>query len=188
MFRHLMMCVVVFGATASLSSQPQSANSITPPHSTAADRSGSGTSNAQTFSNLTWYAPHCVGCGHLGDLQILTKLSAEQSRILSDAHVTRKMMVAMSRKWFVPEEARSPTFKKSSVAIEFTLYPDGSVHNMRLAEVSGDVALDRAAWEAVTEAAKYAPLPAGLNVPELRLRSYFVYNGGEARATQPPAP
>jgi TonB family protein len=123
-----------------------------------------------------------------GGVQILTKLNAKQLRIMHK-YVTHKMMVATYRAWIplVPEEAKSPMSKKGSVAIEFTLHPDGTVSNMRLAEVSGDVALDRAAWGGVV-GAKYAPLPAGLNVPELTLRFHFIYNGGEAGTTRPPTP
>jgi TonB family protein len=163
---------------------------VTPFHGES-QQAGSGLSSAQTLSNLTWYAPpRSVGHDSLGGVQILTKLNAEQSRIMDDKHVTRKMMAAIYRKWLplIPEEAGSPTFKKGSVSIELTLYPDGSVHNMRLAEVSGDVALDRAAWEAITGASKYAPFPAGLDLLELRLRFRFTYNEDEASATQPPAP
>lgn len=107
-----------------------------------------------------------------------------------DKYVTRKMMAPTYRAWIplVPEEARSPASKKGTVAIEFTLHRDGTVSGIRLAEGSGDVALDGAAWGAVVGAVKYAPLPGSLGVPELKLRFRFVYNGGEAKATKPPAP
>jgi hypothetical protein len=49
---------------------------------------------------------------------------------------------------------------------------DGS---MKLEGSSGDVALDRAAWGALT-GSNYAPLPREFHGPFLELRALFMYN------------
>jgi hypothetical protein len=45
---------------------------------------------------------------------------------------------------------------------------------------SGDVALDRAAWGALT-GSNYPPLPRDFHGPYLELRAYFLYNMEQRR-------
>ena len=59
--------------------------------------------------------------------------------------------------------------------ISLTIAADGRVLAMHLDGSAHDVALDKAAWGAVS-GATYGPLPAGLKDAELRLRVHFVVN------------
>lgn len=77
----------------------------------------------------------------------------------------------------VPDEARKPILRKGVVVIRFEILPDGHLksNSMTLEGRSGDAALDRAAWGAVT-GASYPPLPSGFRGPYLELRATFLYN------------
>jgi hypothetical protein len=81
--------------------------------------------------------------------------------------------------WYpiIPEEAQPPILKQGRVAISFRIAPNGSVipGSMHLDGPSGDVALDKAAWAAITYAG-YPPLPKNFKGPYLELRFYFLYN------------
>ncbi len=83
------------------------------------------------------------------------------------------------RAWYpiIPEEAQPPLLKQGRVGISFKIGPDGSVipGSMHLDAPSGDVALDKAAWAAITYAG-YPPLPKEFKGPYLELRFYFLYN------------
>jgi hypothetical protein len=77
----------------------------------------------------------------------------------------------------IPDEVNPPILKTGMVAIEFKVLPngrlmDGSVH---MVGRSGDTALDRAAWGALT-GSNYPPLPHDFHGPYLELRAYFLYN------------
>ena len=74
--------------------------------------------------------------------------------------------------------ARPPMLKQGKVIIEFVLLTDGKVGSMTLAHASGEVALDRAAWAAITSA-DYPAFPEGVSVPQVKLRFSFNYNGKE---------
>lgn len=56
----------------------------------------------------------------------------------------------------VPE---SDEMKQGKVAIEFAISKEGRVANMCLVAISGDVALDRAAWNGITSSNPFPPLP-----------------------------
>ncbi len=83
------------------------------------------------------------------------------------------------RAWYpiIPEEAQPPLDKQGVVGIQFKIGPDGTVipGSMHLDAPSGDVALDKAAWAAITYAG-YPPLPKEFKGPYLELRFYFLYN------------
>jgi TonB family protein len=55
--------------------------------------------------------------------------------------------------------------------LRFTVLPDGKVTMLRIEHTTKDVALDRAAWTAIT-ATEFPPLPSGLHAP-LELRASF---------------
>ncbi len=84
------------------------------------------------------------------------------------------------RAWYpiIPEEARPPFNKQGQVFITFKILNDGSVgpHSMILESGSGDPALDRAAWAAITGANPFPPLPKAFKGPYLELRFEFLYN------------
>ena len=82
-----------------------------------------------------------------------------------------------SWKKFIPDEVNRPTLRKGQVLIRLRILPSGVImaHSMILEGSSGDVALDRAAWHALT-ASYYPALPHEFHGPYLELRALFLYN------------
>ena len=83
------------------------------------------------------------------------------------------------RTWdpLIPDEVNAPILKSGMVAIRFKVLPNGRLMDgsMVLEGRSGDVALDRAAWGALT-GSNYPPLPRDFHGPYLELRAFFLYN------------
>ena len=81
------------------------------------------------------------------------------------------------RTWdpLIPDEVNPPILKSGVVAIRFKVLPNGQVTDMQLDGRSGDTALDRAAWGAIT-GSSYPALPRDFHGPYLELRAYFLYN------------
>jgi hypothetical protein len=83
------------------------------------------------------------------------------------------------RTWdpLIPDEVNPPILKSGMVAIRFKVLPSGRLMDgsLVLEGRSGDVALDRAAWGALT-GSNYPPLPRDFHGPYLELRAYFLYN------------
>jgi TonB family protein len=83
------------------------------------------------------------------------------------------------RTWdpLIPDEVNPPILKAGMVAIRFKVLPNGRLmeHSVALEGSSGDTALDRAAWGALTNS-NYPPLPRDFHGPYLELRAYFLYN------------
>lgn len=83
------------------------------------------------------------------------------------------------RTWdpLIPDEVNPPIDKSGMVAIRFKVLPNGRLMDgsLVLEGRSGDVALDRAAWGALT-GSNYPPLPKEFHGPYLELRAYFLYN------------
>ena len=83
------------------------------------------------------------------------------------------------RTWdpLIPDEVNPPIYKSGAVAIRFKVLPNGRLMDgsLVLEGRSGDVALDRAAWGALT-GSNYPPLPHDFRGPYLELRAYFLYN------------
>jgi TonB family protein len=81
--------------------------------------------------------------------------------------------------WYhlIPESAE---MKKGKLAIEFAITKNGQVADMRLVASSGDVALDRPAWGAITGSNPFPPLPSEFTGPYLALRFRFYYNPDKA--------
>jgi outer membrane biosynthesis protein TonB len=77
----------------------------------------------------------------------------------------------------IPDEVNPPILKSGMVAIEFKVLPNGRLMpgSVQLVGRSGDVALDRAAWGALT-GSSYPPLPRDFHGPYIQLRAYFLYN------------
>jgi outer membrane biosynthesis protein TonB len=77
----------------------------------------------------------------------------------------------------IPDEVNPPINKTGMVAIEFKVLPNGRLmpDSVHLVGRSGDTALDRAAWGALT-GSNYPPLPHEFHGPYLELRAYFLYN------------
>ena len=83
------------------------------------------------------------------------------------------------RTWdpLIPDEVNPPILKSGMVAIRFKVLPNGRLMDgsLILEGRSGDVALDRAAWGALT-GSNYPPLPREFHGPYLELRAFFLYN------------
>ena len=88
------------------------------------------------------------------------------------------------RTWdpLIPDEVNAPILKSGMVAIRFKVLPNGRLMDgsLILEGRSGDVALDRAAWGALT-GSNYPPLPRDFHGPYLELRAFFLYNMEEQR-------
>ncbi|HKV95157.1 MAG TPA: energy transducer TonB [Candidatus Angelobacter sp.] len=80
----------------------------------------------------------------------------------------------------IPESALPPVMKKGVVVIQFSIGKDGRVMGMKLISSSGDVALDRAAWGAITDAIPLPKLPVQFAGQYLELRARFYYNPDKA--------
>ena len=91
----------------------------------------------------------------------------------------RRMYVETMRTWdpLIPDEVNPPINKSGIVLIRFKVLPSGRLMDgsMVLEGRSGDVALDRAAWGALT-GSNYPPLPRDFHGPYLELRASFWYN------------
>jgi TonB family protein len=75
----------------------------------------------------------------------------------------------------IPDEVNPPILKSGAVQIRFKVLPNGRITDMQLEGRSGDTALDRAAWGALT-GSNYPPLPHEFHGPYLELRAIFMYN------------
>jgi outer membrane biosynthesis protein TonB len=77
----------------------------------------------------------------------------------------------------IPDEVNPPIMKSGVVAIRFKVLPNGRLMDgsLVLDGRSGDTALDRAAWGALT-GSNYPPLPPDFHGPYLEIRAYFLYN------------
>jgi hypothetical protein len=81
----------------------------------------------------------------------------------------------------IPDEVNAPILKSGQVMIRFKVLPNGRLvepNGMFLEGRSGDTALDRAAWGALT-GSNYPPLPRDFHGPYLELRAIFMYNMNE---------
>jgi hypothetical protein len=83
------------------------------------------------------------------------------------------------RTWdpLIPDEVNPPILKSGMVAIRFKVLPNGRLMDgsLTLDGRSGDTALDRAAWGALT-GSNYPPLPKEFHGKYLEIRAYFMYN------------
>ena len=77
----------------------------------------------------------------------------------------------------IPDEANPPISKQGQVMIRFKVLPNGRLMDgsLMLEGRSGDTALDRAAWGALT-GSNYPQLPRDFHGPYLELRAIFLYN------------
>ena len=90
----------------------------------------------------------------------------------------RRLHNDIQRNWnpLIPEEVQPPLLKKGIVGIRFIILPDGQIGDIKLETTSGDVALDKAAWYAITSEGQFPPLPREYHGPKLELRVGFFYN------------
>jgi len=131
--------------------------------------------------------PGTGGAGNLpfGGLARHPGAGAGQPEILSDTQGVD--FSAWMQRWhretentwdpLIPDEVNPPILKSGMVAIRFKVLPNGRLMDgsLVLEGRSGDTALDRAAWGALT-GSNYPPLPRDFHGPYLELRAYFLYN------------
>jgi TonB C terminal len=83
------------------------------------------------------------------------------------------------RTWdpLIPDECNPPISKQGQVLIDFKVLPNGRLvpQSETLQGRSGDTALDRAAWGALS-GSNYPPLPKEFHGPYIELRAWFLYN------------
>jgi len=78
----------------------------------------------------------------------------------------------------MPDEAQAPIAKPGHVVVEFFIYSDGSIRDLRLVGTSGDPELDRAAWSSIAASSPVEPLPFKFRGKKLGLHIHFYYNSG----------
>ena len=90
----------------------------------------------------------------------------------------KRLRYTVQNHWdpLIPESAMPPVMKKGVVVIEFAITKEGKVMGMKLISGSGDVALDRAAWGAITDAIPLPNLPTQFAGDYLQIRARFYYN------------
>lgn len=81
-------------------------------------------------------------------------------------------------RWNLPASAKPPESTPGEVKIVCVVHTDGRVTNMTLEGPSGKVALDRAAWAAITGSSPFDAFPYGVGVEQVKVRFTFEYNGG----------
>ena len=90
----------------------------------------------------------------------------------------RRLHNDIQRNWnpLIPYEVVAPPKLAGVVTIRFSILPDGRIGTMKLESPSGKVALDKAAWMAITSEGQFPALPAAFHGPLLDLRVRFSYN------------
>jgi len=94
--------------------------------------------------------------------------------------------------WYslMPPSVYRPILKQGKLQIEFVILKDGKTTGMVVHTPSGDVALDRAAWNSITLSTPFPSLPTEFPGERLGLRFYFFYNperaGDSLGSSQPP--
>jgi TonB family protein len=116
--------------------------------------------------------------GSAGPLQAGIQILSDTQGVDWSAYM-RRLHDDIQRNWdpLIPEEVQAPLRKRGKVGIIFTILPDGELGPPMILETpSGDTALDRAAWAAITSEGQFPPLPKQFHGPNLQLRVGFFYN------------
>jgi outer membrane biosynthesis protein TonB len=115
--------------------------------------------------------------GSAGPLQAGVQILSDTQGVDFSAYM-RKLHYDIQRNWdpLIPEEVQAPLLKKGVVGIIFSILPDGQIGGVKLETTSGDMALDKAAWYAITSEGQFPPLPKQFHGPNLELRVGFFYN------------
>ena len=118
-----------------------------------------------------------ISGGAAGPLQAGAQILSDTQGVDFTAYM-RRLRADLYRNWtpLIPEEVQPPILKKGIVGIRFSILPDGQIGDMKLETQSGDVALDKAAWYAITSEGQFPPLPREYHGPQLDLRIGFFYN------------
>ncbi len=117
-----------------------------------------------------------------GPLQAGAQILSDTQGVDFSAYM-RRLRADLYRNWepLIPEEVQPPLLKRGITGIIFWILPDGEISGPNkgqpvLETPSGDIALDRAAWGAITSEGQFPPLPREYHGPMLALRIGFFYN------------
>jgi TonB family protein len=115
--------------------------------------------------------------GEAGPLQAGAEILSDTQGVDFSAYM-RRLHNDIQRNWdpLIPEEVQPPLSKHGITGIRFTILPDGQIGDIKLESPAGDVALDKAAWYAITSEGQFPPLPKAFHGPALELRVGFFYN------------
>jgi len=115
--------------------------------------------------------------GSAGPLQAGANILSDTMGVDFTAYL-RRVVSDTKRNWepLIPIEVQPPLMKKGITGIRFTILPGGQIGAMTLETGSGDQALDKAAWFAITSEGNFPPLPKEFHGPQLELRFGFYYN------------
>jgi TonB family protein len=176
--------------TQSVPAQPQqSAKLQAPPQPKqnpfAIASAGSSVDQAiRNAANNPVHSSTSFGSGHYGSGLRPKVDTAGNFDILSDTMgvdfgpYMQRLKVTVQDHWepLIPEAALPPMMKKGRVVVEFAILKDGTIQGMRMVAGSGDVALDRAAWGALTSSIPLPRLPVQFSGDYLLIRAAFYYN------------
>ncbi|HKF23587.1 MAG TPA: TonB family protein [Candidatus Angelobacter sp.] len=138
-------------------------------HSAARDRTGADVGMAG--------GGHTAGIrpkvDQIGNFQVLTDTLG-----VDFGPYWKRVQITVQDHWdpLIPEVARPPMMKRGRVVIEFAIMKNGTIQAMKLVASSGDVALDRAAWGALTSADPLPQLPIKFTGDFVLIRAAFYYN------------
>jgi TonB family protein len=174
----------------SLPAQPQETAKLTVPQQPkpnpfAIRSAGSAVDQAiKNAANNPVHSSTSFGTGHYGAGMRPRIDTAGNFDILSDTlgvdfgPYMARLKYRVQEKWepLIPESAHPPMMKKGRVVVEFVIMKDGTIQDMRMVAGSGDVALDTAAWGALTSSTPLPRLPVQFSGDYLRIRAAFYYN------------
>lgn len=137
-------------------------------HSAAANRSGTGVSFGGDYGSGV--RPHV---DTRGAMEILS-----DTRGVDFGPYLKRLRITVEDHWYplIPEVALPPITKRGRVIIEFAIMKDGTIQGLRVVDGSGDSALDRAAYGALTTSNPVARLPVEFTGDYLLIRAAFYYN------------
>jgi TonB family protein len=171
---HFEMAMLLFcGVFLSAQSTPPSTEQ-TPPPPTA--RKPSFTNNGQYAGDAIRRAARDALAKRGGSGGVIDVLS-DTKGVDFDPYLKR-VQDNVRRNWYelIPESARAPILRKGKVDIEFAVTKEGRIGGMQIVGPSGDVALDRAAYDGILHSDPLPPLPGEFSGQYLALRFHFFYN------------
>jgi len=94
-----------------------------------------------------------------------------------DVHAYLDRVVPKIRaNWYIRARSARLLKKKGKVLIGLRVMKDGKIADVKYHENSGDIALDRAAYDGITDSSPLPPLPSGFPCQYIELRFRFYYN------------
>jgi TonB family protein len=122
------------------------------------------------------HSPNSNPMAQVGEMEVLNgPISFHTRNYLSFgllANIRQNWQRALSEKGLVP------TSDQKALTIEFTIRKDGTLDSRRVAESSGDTALDGTGLDAIAKSAPFTPVPAEFSGGCLKLRCHFYLNPG----------